>query len=230
MGTMSRGTLLPALLVSALSASAAGAELVLLADGEVVKVASFAADGERARLTLPNGGEMTLPMLRIDRVLEDEIEALEAAAPPAVPSKASFPIEYAAEHPIPDVPYGALMYWAAKKHGLNPALVVEVARAESAFNARALSPKGACGLLQIMPATGQRFGLKRAELFDPKKNLEAGARYLRWLLDRFEGDLALALAGYNAGENAVDRYGGVPPYRETRTYLSRIYASLGIPT
>jgi soluble lytic murein transglycosylase-like protein len=105
-----------------------------------------------------------------------------------------------------------------------------VARAESSFDARALSSKGACGLLQLMPATGQRFGLKRSELFDPKKNLEAGSRYLRWLLDRFSGDLRLALAAYNAGEHAVDRHKGVPPYRETRTYLSRIYASLGLPT
>lgn len=213
-----------------LVAAAARAELVLLADGDVVKVAKFESEGEAARLTLPNGGEMILSMLRIDRVLDDELAEPAAGPAPAVPPKTAFPVDYAAAQPIPDVPYGALMYWAAKKHRLNPALVVEVARAESAFNARALSVKGACGLLQIMPGTGQRFGLKRSELFDPKKNLEAGARYLRWLLDRFSGDLTLALAAYNAGEHAVDRHGGVPPYRETRTYLSRIYASLGIPT
>lgn len=225
---MKRRILLAAVLLSA--PAWAHAELVLLADGDVLKVAKFEAAGEAARLTLPNGGEMTLSILRIERVIEDELEEPAGAPAPESPANAVFPVDYAAAQPIPDVPYGALMYWAAKKHRLNPALVVEVARAESAFNARALSVKGACGLLQIMPGTGQRFGLKRSELFDPKKNLEAGARYLRWLLDRFSGDLTLALAAYNAGEHAVDRYGGVPPYRETRAYLSRIYASLGIPT
>jgi soluble lytic murein transglycosylase-like protein len=214
-----------------LAGAQARAELVLLSDGQVLKVSAFQADGDSARLTLPNGGEMTLSMLRVDRVLDDEVEepAPPAAEPPAT-AALGFPVDYAAEQPIPEVPYGALIYWAAKKHRLNPALVVEVARAESSFDARALSSKGACGLLQLMPATGQRFGLKRSELFDPKKNLEAGSRYLRWLLDRFSGDLRLALAAYNAGEHAVDRHKGVPPYRETRTYLSRIYASLGLPT
>jgi soluble lytic murein transglycosylase-like protein len=81
-----------------------------------------------------------------------------------------------------------------------------------------------------MPATGRRLGLHPAELFEPEKNLDAGARYLRELADRFQDDLSLVLAAYNAGEGAVERFGGVPPYRETLGYLSRIYALLGIST
>jgi soluble lytic murein transglycosylase-like protein len=79
-----------------------------------------------------------------------------------------------------------------------------------------------------MPATARRFGLDDAERFEPERNLEAGTRYLRWLLDRFEGDVALALAAYNAGEGTIDRFGGVPPFRETRTYIRRIYSTLGV--
>jgi soluble lytic murein transglycosylase-like protein len=99
---------------------------------------------------------------------------------------------------------------------------------ESAFDARAVSPKGARGLMQLMPATAARFGVK--DIFDPAQNIEAGARYLRFLLDLFDGDISLALAGYNAGEGAVKKYGyTVPPYRETVNYVRKIrrrYSSL----
>jgi soluble lytic murein transglycosylase-like protein len=82
--------------------------------------------------------------------------------------------------------------------------------------------------MQLMPATAERFGISHHELFDPVQNLEAGSRYLSWLVDQFPQDLAKVLAAYNAGENAVARYGGVPPYRETRGYVKRIFASLGL--
>jgi soluble lytic murein transglycosylase-like protein len=92
---------------------------------------------------------------------------------------------------------------------------------ESSFKSRAISPKGARGLMQLMPGTAARFGVRN--IFDPQQNIEAGTRYLRFLLDRFEGDLKLALAGYNAGEGAVDKYGWrIPPYAETQEYVRRI--------
>ena len=106
-------------------------------------------------------------------------------------------------------------------------LVAAMVRAESAFDPLAVSRKGASGLLQLMPSTAQRFGVELQEIFDPARNLDAGVRYIRWLSERFDGDLALILAGYNAGEATVERYEGVPPYAETQTYIRRIYSALG---
>ena len=92
---------------------------------------------------------------------------------------------------------------------------------ESSFKQRAISPKGARGLMQLMPGTAARFGV--TNIFDPKQNIEGGARYMKFLLNRFDGNLSLALAGYNAGEGAVDKYGWrIPPYAETKEYVRRI--------
>jgi soluble lytic murein transglycosylase-like protein len=121
-----------------------------------------------------------------------------------------------------------LIFETARRHGVNPELVAALVRAESAFDPAALSHKGARGLMQLMPATARRFGVSPIESYDPGRNLEAGTRYLAWLLVRFDGDVVRALAAYNAGEGTVERYGGVPPYRETRTYIRRIYATLGL--
>lgn len=109
---------------------------------------------------------------------------------------------------------------SARQHRIDPLLVRAVILTESAGQRRATSPKGAMGLMQLMPATARRFGV--ADPYDPDQNIAGGARYLRWLLDRYGGDVMLALAGYNAGEGAVDRYGGIPPYRETRTYVRTV--------
>jgi soluble lytic murein transglycosylase-like protein len=113
----------------------------------------------------------------------------------------------------------------APKYDLDPALVLEVVRVESNFNPRARSSKGALGLMQLIPATAQRFGVK--DPLDPIQNLRGGMAYLRWLMNRFDGDVKLALAGYNAGEAAVERHGGVPPYAETRAYVGRILQRYG---
>jgi soluble lytic murein transglycosylase-like protein len=109
---------------------------------------------------------------------------------------------------------------SARQHGLDPLLVKAVILAESAGRPRARSPKGAMGLMQLMPATARRFGV--ADPDDPAQNIAGGTRYLRWLLDRFGGNVTLALAGYNAGEGAVDRHGGIPPYRETQNYVRTV--------
>ncbi len=108
----------------------------------------------------------------------------------------------------------------APSFDLDPALVLEVVRMESNFDPHARSHKGALGLMQLIPSTAQRFGVE--DPFDPVQNLRGGMAYLRWLLERFDGDLKLTLAGYNAGEAAVERHGGVPPYDETRAYVGTI--------
>jgi len=110
---------------------------------------------------------------------------------------------------------------AATRHGVEPLLLYSVMHQESAFNSQALSPKGARGLMQLMPATAARFGVKN--IYDPEQNIHGAAQYLRFLLDLFDGDVSLALAGYNAGEGAVKKYGyAVPPYPETINYVRKI--------
>jgi soluble lytic murein transglycosylase-like protein len=116
--------------------------------------------------------------------------------------------------------YSAEIAAAAKLHGVDEAIVRAIIHAESAYNPNALSRVGAQGLMQLMPATARRFGVGNA--FDAGQNISGGVQYLAWLLKRFKGDLSLAAAGYNAGEGAVDKYRGVPPYSETRRYVERV--------
>lgn len=108
----------------------------------------------------------------------------------------------------------------ASEFGVDRSLVKAVIHAESGYNPNALSSKGAAGLMQLMPGTAQ--GLKVADSFNPEDNIRGGVRYLRFLLDTFKGDVTLALAAYNAGMGKVAKYGGVPPYQETRNYVSKV--------
>ncbi len=112
------------------------------------------------------------------------------------------------------------IYELAPQFELDPGLVLEVVRAESNFDPKAVSHKGALGLMQLIPATARRFGVD--DPLEPIQNLRGGMAYLSWLSKRFDGDLRLTLAGYNAGEGAVERHGGVPPYAETRRYVEKI--------
>jgi hypothetical protein len=121
--------------------------------------------------------------------------------------------------PLPSA-YDHVIANAANRAGVDPLLVKSVMHAESAFNPNAVSRKGASGLMQLMPGTAKRYGV--SQIFDPHENILGGARYLSDLLDLFNGDLKLALAGYNAGENAVLERGGVPPFRETERYISKV--------
>ena len=109
---------------------------------------------------------------------------------------------------------------ASKQYGVNENLIKSVITAESCFKIRARSHKGARGLMQLMPATARRFGVRNS--YNSHQNIGAGTKYLRWLLDRYRGNVHFALAGYNAGEGKVDRYGGIPPYKETREYVRRV--------
>jgi soluble lytic murein transglycosylase-like protein len=116
--------------------------------------------------------------------------------------------------------YDSLVLEHAQRHALRPELVRAVIQVESGFNPLARSPKGAMGLMQLMPATAKRFGV--TDSFDPKENINAGTRYLHWLLGKFDGNADLAVAAYNAGEGNVWKYDGVPPFRETVNYINRI--------
>ena len=118
----------------------------------------------------------------------------------------------------------------APQYGLDPKLVLAVIQVESAYQADAVSSANAQGLMQLIPATATRFGVRDA--FNPVDNIHGGMRYLRWLLKRFKGDVTKTVASYNAGEGAVKKYGGVPPYRETQNYvrkIRRLYTKLRHP-
>ena len=116
--------------------------------------------------------------------------------------------------------YDQIISSCASKYGVSPSLIKAVIHAESGYNPNAVSRRGASGLMQLMPGTAR--SLKVSNNFDPKDNVEGGVKYLRFLLDTFRGDVSLAVAAYNAGLNKVARYGGVPPYNETRTYVNRV--------
>jgi soluble lytic murein transglycosylase-like protein len=125
----------------------------------------------------------------------------------------------------PEHPFQDAVREAATTHGVDAALLRAVIGVESAWRADAVSPKGAIGLMQLMPDTARRFGTVRPE--EPAANLKAGAAYLRYLIDSHGNDLGLALAAYNAGEGAVRRHHGIPPYAETRQYVPKVLAAYG---
>jgi soluble lytic murein transglycosylase-like protein len=167
-----------------------------------------------------------VPMSSKDQELQraEELKKKTEAEKPSGATKVKIPAALAGRHiSSGNAAVDAIVYEAASQNGLDPCLIFSVMRAESGFNPAAVSPKGASGLMQLMPATASRFGVRN--IFDARENIHAGSRYLRWLLDRFNGDLRLALAGYNAGEGAVEFYGlRIPPFLETQNYVRIIYA------
>jgi soluble lytic murein transglycosylase-like protein len=164
---------------------------------------------------------------------QPEEDRLVAAAPaaPATPAAAAArrapPPSPPALQPPPNAPAPIVNFVKviAPDYKLDPQFVLAIIATESNFNASAVSPKNAQGLMQLIPGTAARFGVRNA--MDPAQNIRGGMAYLRWLLAYFEGDVVLAAAAYNAGERAVERYLGVPPYAETRNYVRRIVASMG---
>jgi hypothetical protein len=199
----------------------ASAEIVFLTSGRTFSVKSHHVDGDRITLALRGGGEITCDRALIEKIAPDEVPYVEpqAEAPqtPAVPADQQ-------ESPL-EGPYAEIIARAAEAHGVNPMLVRALIQVESGYRPRARSPKGAMGLMQLMPSTARAY--KVGNPFEPKANIEAGIKHLKSLIDRFRG-VELALAAYNAGPGAVEKFKGVPPYRETRSYVSRILALAGL--
>ena len=200
--------------------------LVVFGDGRLLRVESYELeDEERIALSLPGGGRITIPLERIDRIVDEEYErpqsgiAGDGGALAGAPDAGSRRSVRAFGERLPAASlYSQEILDAAKTHRVDPALIAAVIKAESNFDPSAISRKGARGLMQLMPATARRLGVRSA--FDPRENIRGGTAYLAELADRF-GDTAveLILAAYNAGERAVEEFGGVPPYRETRAYV-----------
>ena len=209
-----------------LLASQASASIALFTDGRSMKITAYKlVDDTAIQLSFKNGGAMTMPLTRIERIVDDEVIEVEKA--PEVQKLIEtgvFPKQSwcydAGRGPIFRSQYDKLIVDAAKKFDVDAALVSAVIKAESDFNPREISNKGARGLMQLMPATAERFGVVNS--FDAKANINGGVRYLRWLLNTFEGNADLAVAAYNAGEGNIAKYNGVPPFRETINYINRI--------
>jgi len=219
-----RKIVLSALLLCA--ALPASASIALFTDGRSMKISGFKLVGQTAiELALKNGGAMTMPLNRIDRILDDEI--IEVEKTPEVKKMIEEgvfpkrPWHYdATRPPMFKSKYDSMIVDAAKKFDVDAALVSAVIKAESDYNPREVSNKGARGLMQLMPSTAERFGVR--DSLDAKANINGGVQYLRWLLDTFSGNADLAVAAYNAGEGNVWKYNGVPPFRETIDYLNRV--------
>ena len=204
--------ILCAFLATALAATAG--EYAVLSNGLRIHADSHESDGGLIRLKTKTGS-IEFPASQVARFEVEEYVAPPPPAPAPAPAHAS---ASSAQRLSPK----ELLDRAAEKAGLPPQIVHSVARAESAYNPNAISPKGAIGLMQLMPQTAAELN---ANPYDPEQNATAGARYLRDLLAKYENDphqVSKAIAAYNAGPGAVDKYNGVPPYRETRNYVARV--------
>jgi soluble lytic murein transglycosylase-like protein len=192
------------------AAAPARAELAFFAGGQPMSIQGHHVEGGQLVLSLRSGGEIVCDPELIVRFAPDEVPY-----PESEPAVVAEPLPPAADA----VPYGDIIDTVAAAHGVPARLVRAVIKVESDYQVRARSRKGAMGLMQLMPDTARRFAV--ADPYNPRQNIEGGITYLKSLLDRFP-TTALALAAYNAGEAAVERFSGIPPYAETRDYVSRI--------
>ena len=198
------------------AADVASAELVFFQTGRTLSVKGHRDDGEAIVLLLRGGGEVVCQRSLVAQILPDEV--------PVADDTASLPALAAVMQVPPG--YQALIERTAARHGVDARLVQAVIQVESAYRAEARSRKGAMGLMQLMPDTARRFAVK--DPYDPGANIDGGIRYLRFLLDRFELDVTLAVAAYNAGEAAVEKFRGIPPYTETRNYVQAVLKLAGL--
>ena len=203
-------------------ATSARAEIVFLTSNRTLSVKCHRVEGESIILTLRNGGEVTCDKSLIAKIVSDEVpyppepseavaDALEQAAP--------------ADGLLETTPYGEIIAAMSEAHGVDPLLVRALIQVESNYRPKAKSPRGAMGLMQLMPSTAREYKVRNP--FDPRANIEAGIKHLKSLIDRL-GSTEMALAAYNAGEGAVAKFNGIPPYQETRNYVTRILALAGL--
>lgn len=184
-------------------------EIAILSSGKILYIDRYQREDQKVTLFLAGGGEVTCSFDLVVNIVPNEI----------LPEPEGELADRAANLPLlPQL--GRLVNPIAVRHGVDPRLVAALIWVESSGDPRAVSRKGARGLMQLMPETARRLGV--TDILNPEQNVEGGVRYLREMLDRHGEDLSLALAAYNAGPEAVARHGGLPPFRETRLYVEKI--------
>ena len=196
----------------------ATAEIVYLSSRKTLSIQSHRVEGESIILTMRDGGQVTCDKSLIEKIVGDEVPYVD-------PRAVQVPADQAGEPSLLQrTPYGEVIAAISEAHGVDPLLVRALIQVESNYKVRARSHKGAVGLMQLMPSTAREYNVRNP--YDPKANIAAGVKHLKSLIDRW--GVELALAAYNAGEGAVKKYNGIPPYRETRNYVSRILSLAGI--
>jgi membrane-bound lytic murein transglycosylase B len=206
----------------AAGSSFASAEIVFMNSGRTVSVKNHTNLGDSVILTLRSGGQVTLDKTLIEKIEADEVPHPDPAPPAPEPTAAQPATGRGAQ--LRDTAYAGLITAAAEAHGVDPILVQALIQVESNYKPRARSSKGAMGLMQLMPSTAREYKVRNA--YDPKANINAGVQKLAGLIEKWGIDLALA--AYNAGEGAVLKFNGIPPYRETQNYVSRILSIAGL--
>jgi hypothetical protein len=209
---------LPVAALALVFARPAAAEIAVLGSGQTLSIKSHRAiEGDRIVLQLRNGGEVTCDKSLVEKILPDEVPYNDPEQAPEPDASTPDP---GLGGPMEMGPYGEIITRAAEMHGVDPLLVRALIQVESGDRPRAKSTKGAMGLMQLMPSTARLYNVRNP--YDPKANIAAGVKHLKSLLDRMGGAVDLALAAYNAGEGAVKKFNGIPPYQETRDYVRRI--------
>jgi soluble lytic murein transglycosylase-like protein len=194
------------LALALLTAPVLRAEYVVLRSGQRLNVTGYELLGDKYRLQM-NGGSVEIPASEVMAIEPEEVfKSVVAPAKPVTPFR--------------DAPYGQFIQSAATRFNVDADLITSVIAIESNYNPKAVSRRNARGLMQLVPGTAVRLGVQN--IFDPRENIDAGTRYLGELLHRYDNDLVLALAAYNAGPERVQRYGRVPPYAETMSYVRRV--------
>ena len=196
----------------------ARAEIVHLTSGRTLSVKGHRVDGDRIVLTLRGGGDVNIDRSLVDKIVPDEVPYPEPEVVVATTGTEAVPMVTL------ETPYNELIASISEAHGVDPNLVRALIQVESGYRARARSPKGAKGLMQLMPSTAREYKVR--DPYDPKANIAAGVKHLKNLIENY--GVELALAAYNAGEGAVKKFNGIPPYRETRDYVTKILALAGI--
>ena len=202
-------TIFAAIIFATTGAPTAQADYAVLRSGVRLHITGYERAGEVVRLSMEGGSVEVQASDLVGVEPEDHFAAQPALAPA-------------------DGPFGNLIRAAALKHGVDEKLITHLIEAESNFNPRAVSRKRAQGLMQLIPETAARYSV--ANIFDPAQNIDAGTHYLKDLIEKYRGNLSLALAAYNAGPDMVARYGGIPPFPETQKYVRQITSKLASST